>query len=288
MKALEQKWVLSCIDGSDISDAVADYSAWIAGRVNSPLELVHSIEHSMLLEHTSRSGNLTPNMREHLSKTLADDEQKESKALIAAGKEMLAKAKARIDGQALKEVITRQRHGGVAEAIKDLEDDIRVLVIGVRGEDHEQDENHIGAQIEETIRSLHRPIFIVNGDFKEPTSLMLAYNRSEGADKALQMVAESPLYKGMDVHVVTAGDKPSEARSLLDKAGETLKAAGIEPTLAHVEGDAQQALLDYQNQHNLDMTVMGAFNHGKLRSLFFGSFTLKMLANNRKPLLLIR
>ncbi|KUJ71207.1 universal stress protein [Thiomicrospira sp. WB1] len=288
MQALEQKWVLSCIDGSHISDAVADYSAWIAGKVNSPLELVHSIEHSMLLEHTSRSGNLTPNMREHLSKTLAEDEQKESKALIAAGKEMLEKAKQRVDGSALKEVITRQRHGGVAEAIKDLEDEIRVLVIGVRGEDHEQDETRIGAQIEETIRSLHRPIFIVNGDFKEPKSLMLAYNRSEGAEKALQMVAESPLYRDMDVHVVTASDKPSEAKALLDKAGDTLKAAGFDPTLAHLDGDAQQALLDYQNEHDLDMTVMGAFNHGKLRSLFFGSFTLKMLAHNRKPLLLIR
>lgn len=287
MQTLEQKWVMACVDGSDLSDAVVDYSAWIAQKVNSPLELVHSIEHSMLLDHTDHSGNLTPNMRENLMQTLSEDEQAESKRLIEAGKAMLEKAKTRIANISIKEVLTKQRHGDLAETLTDLESEIRVLVLGLRGEDHTDESTGIGSQLETSIRALHKPIFIVNGDFKEPKSMMLAYNDTEGANKALDMVCKSPLYRDMQIHLVHASDK-SEAQALLDQAAEQLKLAGLSYQVALLTGDAQTELLKYQDENNLDMTVMGAFSHGKLRSLFFGSFTLKMLEHNRKPVLLLR
>lgn len=91
MEALEKQWVMACVDGSEISNAVVDYSAWIAQKVNSPLELVHSIEHSQLLDHTDHSGNLTPNTSDTLAKTLSEDERLESKRLIEAGKHILEK-----------------------------------------------------------------------------------------------------------------------------------------------------------------------------------------------------
>lgn len=287
MQALEQKWVMACVDGSQMSDAVVDYSAWIAQKVNSPLELVHSIEHSMLLEHTNHSGNLTPNMRENLMQDLSEQEQAESKRLIEEGKVVLQKAKQRIAQVSLKEVITKQRHGSLADTLTDLEDEIRVLVLGLRGEDHSDEEKGIGSQLETSIRALHKPIFIVNGTYSEPKSMMLAYNDTEGANKALDMVCKSPLYRDMHVHLVHVSDKP-DAQDLLNKASEQLKSAGINYETALLTGEAQAALIQYQNDHNLDMTVMGAFSHGKLRSLFFGSFTLKMLEQTTKPILLLR
>lgn len=287
MEQLQKKWVMACVDGSETSDAVVDYAAWIAQTVQSPLELVHTLEHSLLLDHTDHSGNLTPNMREDLMKTLSEDEQAESKRLIADGKVMLEKAMLRINLAAIPQVISKQRHGTLAETLTDLEDEIRVLVLGLRGENHTEDKG-VGSQLEETIRALHRPIFIVNGDFKQPKSMMLAYNDTDGARKALDMVCISPLYRGMQVHLVNVSDNEAQGKQLLLEAGFKLQQAGIEHQTALLNGDAQAQLMDYQQQNNIDMTVMGAFNHGKLRSLFFGSFTLKMLANNNKPLLLLR
>lgn len=287
MQALEKQWVMACVDGSDLSDAVVDYSAWIAQKVNSPLELVHSIEHSLLLEHTDHSGNLTPNMRENLMKTLSDEEQSESKRLIEQGKQMLEKAKSRITAP-LKQIQTKQRHGDLSETLTDLQDEIRVLVLGLRGEQHADDEKGIGSHLENSIRALHRPIFIVSSAFEEPKSMMLAYNDTEGAHKALDMVCKSPLYRDMDIHVVHVTDNPESGEVLLGQAEQALKKAGLTYQTAMLSGDAQTELLNYQNEHHLDMTVMGAFSHGKLRSLFFGSFTLKMLQHNRKPVLLLR
>jgi nucleotide-binding universal stress UspA family protein len=246
------------------------------------------LEHSLLLEHTDHSGNLTPNMGEHLMQTLSEDEQVESKKLIAEGKAMLEQATARIDASLIPQVISKQRHGSLDEALVNLQDEIRVLVLGLRGEDHVEDETGIGSQLENTIRALHKPIFIVNGAFKQPQSMMLAYNDTEGARKALEMVCKSPLYKGMQVHLVHVSDSESAGKALLLEARFKLQEAGLSHHTSLLHGDAQAALLAYQQQHNLDMTVMGAFNHGKLRSLFFGSFTLKMLKANNKPILLLR
>lgn len=288
MEQLQKKWVMACVDGSEASDAVVDYAAWIAQTVQSPLELVHTLEHGLLLDHTDHSGNMTPNMREDLMKTLSEDERTESKRLMAEGKAMLEKAKTRINVAAIPQVISKQRHGTLAEALTDLEDEIRVLVLGLRGEDHADAEKGIGSQLEDTIRALHRPIFIVNGTFKQPKSMMLAYNDTDGARKALDMVCISPLYRGMQVHLVNVSDNETQGKQLLLEAGFKLQQAGIEHQTALLSGDAQTQLMEYQQQNNIDVTVMGAFNHGKLRSLFFGSFTLKMLANNNKPLLLLR
>lgn len=288
MKASEKQWVMACVDGAELSNAVVDYSAWIAQKVNSPLELVHSIEHSMLLDHTDHTGNLTPNLRENLMKTLSEEEQQESKRLVQAGKVQLEQAKKRIANHSIKEVVAKQRHGSLSETLTDLEDEIRVLVIGIRGEDHADEERAIGSQLESSIRALHRPIFIVNGAFSEPKSMMLAYNDTEGAHKALEMVCKSPLYKEMSVHLVHVTADQAKGEALIAKAKTQLDASGLEYKTELLDGDAQTQLLAYQDQHNLDMTVMGAFSHGKLRSLFFGSFTLKMLQHNNKPVLLLR
>lgn len=288
MQALEQQWVTACIDGSDLTDAIVDYAAWIAETVHSPLELIHSIEHSLLLTNIDHTGNMVPNMTETLMATLTVEEEQENKAHLKEGKAMLSAAKERLADRNLKEVATKQRHGSLTETLMDLENEIRVLVVGFRGKATEEDTKGISEQLEESIRALHRPIFIVNGDFAQPKSLMLAYNDTEGAQKALDMICRSPLYDNMTIHCVSALKDGAKDNNILASAAEQLSSAGRTFETALLRGDPQTELLAYQTKHNLDMTVMGAFNHGKLRSLFFGSFTLKMLENNQKPVVLIR
>ena len=53
-----QQLVLACIDGSTISSAVCDYSAWIAQRVDAPLKLLHNIEHQETPVTSDLTGNI--------------------------------------------------------------------------------------------------------------------------------------------------------------------------------------------------------------------------------------
>lgn len=283
-----RKTVLACVDGSTFSEAVVDYAAWVSQTVKSPLKLLHNIEHRQT-PLRDLSGNLSVDIRENLLEELTELEAKSNKILMEQGKIMLDQARERAIGRDAFEPATFQRHGSLAESLIEMEDEIRVLVMGVRGEDHENRQDQIGAQLETVIRNMHRPVLVVNRPFLQaPKNIMLAYDGSESARKGLEMLATSPLFKGMTCHVVHVSKDAKAEERILAKARETLEASGLSVETSSLEGEVESALLDYRRQNNIDMTVMGAFGHSRLRELLFGSVTVKMLSNSQVPLLLLR
>ena len=249
---------------------------------------MHTIEHQDTPVTSDLSGNIGLGSQEHLLEDLTQLEQQRSKLLTQQGKLMLQAAKERAQQAGIAEPITTQRHGSVTESLIDLEDNIRVLVLGVRGEDHEKQQEKIGSHLEMMVRAIHRPILVVNAEFKAPETIMLAYDGSVAADKAVEMVAKSPLYKGLTCHLVCVNKNTDNAASLLQQASEKLKASGITLITASLSGKADLELCAYQEKHAIDLTIMGAFSHTRLREMLLGSFTVKMLVNTKKPLLLLR
>jgi nucleotide-binding universal stress UspA family protein len=83
-----------------------------------------------------KNGNIGLGSQEHLLEDLTQLEQQRSKILMQQGKLMLQAAKERAQQAGITDPITSQRHGSVTESLIDLEDIIRVLVLGVRGEGH--------------------------------------------------------------------------------------------------------------------------------------------------------
>jgi nucleotide-binding universal stress UspA family protein len=282
--------VLACIDGSALTESVCDYAAWIAQRVDAPLKLLHTIDHHPETAPTSDlSGNIGLDSRDHLLEEIISLEQQRSKLRLQQGKLLLQTARERVMRAGIAEPLTNQRHGSLVESLIELEDSMRVLVIGLRGKVHENQPDKIGAKLESIIRSQHKPILVVNQAFKAPRRIMLAYDGSKAAEKAVDMVATSPLYKGMVCHLVYVSKDENGKGQLLDLVANKLRQAGdIEVIAKKLTGKPDQVLFEYQETHDLDMTVMGAFSHTRLHDLLLGSFTTRMLLNSKKPLLLLR
>jgi len=55
-----------------------------------------------------------------------------------------------------------------------------------------------------------------------------------------------------------------------------------------LSGEVIEILHDYQNSHAIDLMVMGAYGHSKIRQFFVGSNTTKMIGSSKIPLLLLR
>ena len=285
----EKPMVLACIDGSKLSESVCDYAAWIAQRVDVPLKLLNTIDHHHeTADMMDLSGSFGIDSRDHLLEDIADLEHAQGKLRIQQGKSILQAAKERVIEDGIDAPFTSLQHGCLIESLTELEDSIRVLVIGARGKVHEDRPDQIGAKLESMIRSLHRPILVSYEAFKAPQLIMIAYDGSEAAEKTIDMVVSSPLYKDLVCHLVHVGKKES-ADSLLKKAAEKLRAAGgIEVICVRLQGKAEHELCEYQTKNNIDMTIMGAFSHTRLHDLLLGSFTVKMLINTNTPLLLLR
>jgi len=282
--------VLACIDGSVLTEAVCDYAAWISQRVAAPLELLHTINHHPeMANNANLSGNIGLGSQEHLLEEIILLEQQQSKLKLQKGKLLLQAAKERVIAAGTADPICSKRHGNLIESLIELEDSIRVLVLGIRGQVHDNKNKQLGAKLESVIRSLHRPILIVNDTFKEPQRIMLAYDGSKATNKAVDMVAASPLYAGLNCHLICVNNNEDTAAKLLQQATEKLQSAGnIEVTASKLKGRADQALCEYQQTQDIDLTVMGAFSHNRLHDMLLGSFTHKMLLNTNKPLLFLR
>ena len=282
--------VVACIDGSVLSEAVCDYAAWIAQRVDAPLKLLHTIDHHPeTAALTDLSGNIGLDSQDRLMEEITSLEHQRSKLRLQQGKLLLQAAKERVIQAGIADPITNQRHDSLVESLIELENDIRVLIIGVRGKVHENQPDKIGEKLESIIRSLHKPILVVNEAFKTPQRIMIAYDGSPAAEKAIDMVANSRLYKGLSCHLVCVSKDDGTTDNLLEKAANKLRAAGgIEVFPIKLKGKADHALCEYKANHNIDLTIMGAFSHTRFHDLMLGSFTTKMLTNTKKPLLLLR
>ena len=66
--------------------------------------------------------------------------------------------------------------------------------------------------------------------------------------------------------------------------------AGLESeiTLAIRAGDVEPTLHAYQEEHDIDILVMGAYGHSRIRQFLVGSTTTRMLETARKPLVVLR
>ena len=285
------KLVLACIDGSSVSESVCDYSAWIAKLTGRSLKLIHTIEQNHNPAVSDYSGAIGLGSQQDLLDELTEVEQSRSSLLIKKGQLMLNAAKQRAINAGVNDVETYQHHGSLAESLVELEEDIRVMVIGIRGVHHDADkekqtrEEGIGHQLESVIRSMHRPMLVVNKEFSQPKTAMLAYDGSDSCKKALQMMASSKLFKNISCHIVNVG---TDGENMLTSAAKLLQDAGIKVVSNQIAGRVDVALAKYQIENGIDLTVMGAFSHNRFRDFLLGSFTQKMLSNTNKPLLLLR
>ena len=93
---------------------------------------------------------------------------------------------------------------------------------------------------------------------------------------------------GIDCHLVSVKNNEPELESKFHKAAHALSEKGLNVTSTWLEGDIHSALTNYQQSQNIELMVMGAFGHSRLRQFFVGSNTLKMIEKSPVPLIILR
>ncbi len=279
--------IVTCIDGSAISEDVCRAAAWVSQRVQAPLTLLHVLEKEAS-QRESLSGNLVFGAREQLLKQMTELDEARAKLAKEHGKQLLAGAAQVAQECGAVDIEQQQRHGTVVDTLMELQDKMRVLVLGRQGEAHQSLDHALGSNLEALIRGIHRPILVTVPGFKAPSCFMVAYDGSDNAEKALQAYANSPLLQGLPCHLVMVGHQDTQHETKFHAAAQYLQQQGFEVTSAHLEGDVQPTLAAYQRQHGIDLMVMGAYGHSRIRQFFVGSNTRTMVSQSDIPLLLLR
>ncbi|WP_201585815.1 universal stress protein [Psychrobacter sp. HII-4] len=281
--------ILACIDGSAVTASVCDYAAWYANRINLPVGLLHVSDVPASFRR-DLSGAIGINSREFLLEELAQLDEQRAKVVNSYSNALVQDAKSHIRNKfGDLEVLIYQRRGKLLPAIEHFATANRAIVMGRRGEDHKYSRINIGSQIETVARASDVPVVICSETFKEPRSYMIAFDGSKTAIKAVQMVAKSPMLKGLDSHVVMIGNHNEAAKQSLSAATAQLQEAGFVVKAHHLSAsDAVDGLLKFQLDNDIDIMVVGAYGHSKLQQLFLGSTTTEIIASTLSPVVLLR
>jgi nucleotide-binding universal stress UspA family protein len=280
--------IIALVDGSIYSASVCEHAAWISSRTGAPVELIHVLGRREGPGTTDLSGAIRLGARTRLMAELAELDEQRAKLIGHRGRAILEDARAIVDGAGVTEITTRLRHGDIVEAIGDIEQDARVIVIGKRGEAADFAKGHLGSNLERLVRAAHRPVFVASRAFRPIEKVLVAYDGGTSAMKAVDHIARSPLFQGLRIHVVTVGADTSEVHKGLADALALLRAAGFAAETTVVPGQPETELGKLVEAEGIDMLVMGAYGHSRIRTLVIGSTTTQMMRTCKVPVLLMR
>lgn len=281
--------VLACVDQSHFADYVADYAAWAACRMAAPLEFLHVIDrHPEIATGDDHSGAIGIDAQEVLLHQLSDEDECRSKAIRERGRIFLNDLRERAIVAGVSAPDVRQRYGVLEETLVEQEKDVRLFVFGRRGVSAESTQRDLGRNVERVVRALHKPILAVTDSFTEPKRIMIAFDGGIVTRRGVKMVAASPLFRGLPIHLLMSGKESQNASKQLEWAKSTLEAANFDITPSLIPGDAESVIAKAVREQNIDMLIMGAYSHSPLRSLLFGSKTSDLLRSAKVPTLLLR
>ncbi len=280
--------IFACIDGSTFNNAVCDAARWASERLTKPVTLLHTLEKHPQHGADTLSGNIGLGAQTELLEQMAQLDQERARLAMQYGKALLESAKSRIGANHAEPVNCLLRHGDFVETLVELEAQARLMVVGKVGLDHGSQFSAVGSHVETLLRQVHTSVLIANQVFQPPQSFMLAYDGRDTADRSLARIIDGGLLTGLPCHLVMvkSGDRNREDK--LQVAEKRLTEAGFQVTTALLEGPIFETLQAYQQAQQTSLLIMGAFAHSKVRHLFLGSNTIRMLESATVPLIVLR
>ncbi|MCL7940269.1 universal stress protein [Halomonas sp. ATCH28] len=273
--------IIASIDDSDMMPAVCDAAAWASKRIGVPMTLLHVIENMQAAREQEAMKDTALGDKMQALDTRQLDLLRERAELV------LEQASQHCADDVSLQPLRRLEEGVLVEVLASLEDEMRLLILGKHGAT--TPEGHLGGNIVRVIRALHRPILIVQESFRKPRRIMLAFDGSKTTVKGVQMVADSPLLDGVECDVVMVGGETDEHREQMEWVRHTLEGGSIPVrTFLLPRQDTDQALVDYACENDIDMMIMGAYGHSRIRHLLVGSITGSVLLNAPCSLLVLR
>jgi nucleotide-binding universal stress UspA family protein len=280
--------IIALVDGSIYSASVCDHAAWISRRTSAPVELIHVLGRREAPATHDLSGAIRLGARTALLQELAELDAQRAKLVSHRGRAILEDAHAILAKAGVSDVTTRLRHGDIVEAVSEVEADASLILIGKRGEAADFAKGHLGSNLERIVRASHKPVFVASRAFRAISKVLVAYDGGVSAMKAVDHIARNPMFRDLEIHVVTVGTGTPEVKKGLEDATALLKAAGLAAATSVLPGQPDAALGKLVDEARFDLLVMGAYGHSRIRSLIIGSTTTEMIRSCKVPVLLLR
>jgi nucleotide-binding universal stress UspA family protein len=281
--------LITLIDGSGYSQSVCDLTRWVAERTDASVDLMHVLgRRGVSSEPADLSGNLKLGARTALLTELAELDEQKNKLELKRGRLLLEEAKTGLEEGGVTSVGTKLRHGDLIDAVIEFEGDADLILIGKRGEAADFAKLHLGSNLERVVRSATKPVLVASRAFKPINRFLIAFDGGESAMKAVRHIAQGKLFTGLPCTLLSVGKPTDIMQQKLDEATDILRKAGFDVEAGFETGEPEDVIKARIEANNIDLLVMGAYGHSRVRNLIIGSTTTEMVRSCHVPVMMFR
>ncbi|MFA5321669.1 MAG: universal stress protein [Smithella sp.] len=279
--------ILIPTDGSANSLTAQDFGIYIARKLGASLTGLYVIDVNLIqgpiLADISGSAGMPPyeGFFDAIEKSL--DEKAEF---------ILKEFQARCQKSGIKSEIKKVT-GKISLAIIEEAQNADLILMAKKGEHfHLKEGGLLGSVAEAVVRNSGKPVLVTPETFIEIESMALAFDGSDSALKALKLsfeLSEKAVWPVTAV-IVTSDAKKADVLSLQieDLKEECLPPSVIDCETIILSGKESDEIIKFIREGAVELMVMGAYGHNRLRELLLGSTTSHVISKSLVPVLLIR
>jgi nucleotide-binding universal stress UspA family protein len=284
------KRILIPTDGFANSRQAQDFGIYIAGRLNASLTGLYVIDVSLIqgpmLTDISGSVGMPPN--EGFFDAIEKSLEEKADSILKEFQDSCHKSGIKAE--------VKKITGRISAAIIEEARDADLILMAKKGEHfHLKEGGLLGSVAEAVARHSGKPVLVTPENFIEIESMALAFDGSDSASKALELSLELSAQAVWPLTVIIINSGSKKAAALIAQVEEANQKDPDEPPIADCEtiilsGKEKEAeeIIKFIREGAVELMVMGAYGHNRLRELFLGSTTSYVISKSPIPVLLIR
>jgi len=140
--------------------------------------------------------------------------------------------------------------------------------------------------LEQILKNGLTPILAVPDSVRKIEKVLIAYDHSVPASKAVHMFLLLGIWNACDITLLTVNDSAEAAQALLTNLSDFFEGYGIQPNLVTRSGHPDAEIKSYIAENAIDLLVMGAYGRKSVREFFLGSVTQHLIQETEIPLFL--
>lgn len=285
------KRILLCTDGSVFSRFSYYYGAWLANRLSATVDVLYVTDDpNQAAAVPNFSGSIGVDASETLLNKLVALEHEKAKLNHQRAQQILQDAQEVLKSNGVEAVKLIHETGSLVDCFDEFEASADLIILGKRGEAAAFSSGHLGANLERIIRASHKPCLVTSRQFQQIGRLLLAFDGSPSCQKMLNFLLDSPAFKGLELYIVTVAKSVEDETAIahLEQAKQQARTVGFEPICSLIEGNPEVAIAQYAEAAKINLLMMGAYGHNRIRHLVIGSTTTQILRSSNIPVLLFR
>jgi len=278
------KKILVSIDGSNHAGAATQYGIFLAKKLDAALTAIHVMDSRML------EGPLMADVSGWIGAQPYGVQLQQFRELLQKrGESVVQSFNDVCDREGIDhEVETKMGHP--SRVILDEEVKTELVIIGQKGEHAVFGGDLIGSNTERIARNSIKPCLVVPEVFQPVDRILVAYDGSGHASQALHEAIELAQALAVELVILTVSER-GRRHDINQTSADGLKLAEAHKCNARAivqEGVPEDMILDQAQQQHCDLIVAGAHGHGRIREMFIGSTTTRLLVRSTLPVLIVR